>query len=217
MLGVLMLQTRFPRLVGDAGHLSSFSMPVQFRLVSGATPMRVVRQADTDLLQPFVEAGRDLVAQGATALTTSCGFMVRFQTALQNALPVPVWTSSLLKLPELLRPGVLTVDADSLGPAELMQAGARVDTPVEGLEPGCHLQRTLLEDLSTMDVERARRDVVEASFRLVRRNPEIDAIVLECTNMPPYANDVGLATGRPVHHLLSLVHERWVRHTAMAS
>ena len=211
MLGVLMLQTRFPRPPGDVGHPASFAMPVRHTVVHAATPARVVRPGEGDpaLLQPFVEAGRELVAAGARALTTSCGFLVAFQAPLQAALPVPVWSSSLLKLRELRRPGVLTVDAAALGPAHLRAAGAPEDTPVEGLAPGCHLQRTLLEDAPELDAAQARDDVVQAALRLAARHPDLDAIVLECTNMPPYAEAVQRATGRPVHHLMTLVHERW--------
>jgi hypothetical protein len=217
MLGVLMLQTRFPRLMGDVGHPLSFRMPAVRRVVTGATPDRVVRAGDPALLRPFVEAGRELIDLGARALTTSCGFLVRFQQELQAALPVPVWTSSLLKLAELTRPGVVTVDASRLGVFELARAGAQPDTPVEGLDSGCHLQRTLLEDCPTLDEQRARQDVVDAALRLVQRHPELDSIVLECTNMPPYADDVARATGRPVHHLMSLVHERWALLPAQVS
>ena len=211
MLGILMLQTQFPRPPGDVGHPASFAMPVRWQVVAGATPSRVVRDADASLLEPFVQAGRELVSQGAQALTTSCGFLVRFQCELQAALPVPVWTSSLLKLAELARPGVLTVDAASLGPAELISAGADPSTPVEGLQPGCSLQRTLLEDRPTLDMDLARAEVVQAALRLVQRHPGLDSIVLECTNLPPYAQAVQQATGLPVHHLMTLVHERWVQ------
>jgi hypothetical protein len=211
MLGVLMLQTQFPRPPGDVGHPASFAMPVRWRVVHGATPARVVHQADASLLQPFIEAGRQLAAQGALALTTSCGFLVRFQRELQAALPVPVWTSSLLKLPELARPGVLTVQASSLGAAELISAGADPATPVEGLAPGCSLQRTLLEDLPALDMDAARREVEEAALRLVQLYPALDSIVLECTNLPPYADAVRDATGLPVYHLMTLVHERWAQ------
>jgi hypothetical protein len=208
-LGVLMLDTRVPRLPGDVGHAGSFEMPVRHAVVRGASPRRVVQQADATLLQPFVESGRALVAEGATAITTSCGFLVLFQAALQAALPVPVWTSALLKLPELRRPGVITVDAASLGPAHLRAAGAAPDTPVQGLAPGGSLQRTLLEDLPTLDTEAAEAEVVAAALALVQQHPGIDSILLECTNLPPYAAAVQRATGRPVHHLMTLVHERW--------
>jgi hypothetical protein len=184
-------------------------MPVRFAVVAGATPRRVVQQADAALLQPFIGAALALVAEGAAAITTSCGFLVRFQAELQAALPVPVWTSALLALPHLGRPGVITVDAASLDARVLAAAGARPDTPVEGLAPGCSLQRTLLEDLPELDAAAAEADVTAAALRLVRREPQLTELVFECTNLPPYAAAVQRATGRPVHHLLTLVHEHW--------
>lgn len=201
-LGILMLQTRFPRPPGDVGHPASWRMPVRYRTVAGASPQRVVREADASLLAPFVDAARALQAEGAAAITTSCGFLIRFQAELQAALDVPVWTSSLLALPALPRPGVITVDAQSL-------ASLVGDTPVEGLAPGCSLQRTLLDDLPTLDTAQAEADTVAAAQRLVQRHPGIESLVLECTNLPPYAAAVQRATGRPVHHLMSFVHERW--------
>ena len=208
-LGILMLETRFPRPPGDVGHPASWRMPVRHAVVRGASPQRIVMQDDRALLEPFIEAARGLVAEGAAALTTSCGFLVRWQSALQAALPVPVWTSSLLALPALVRPGVITVSAQSLGAAELAATGAPADTPVEGLAPGCTLQRALLEDQPTLDTAAAEADTVAAALRLVQRRPAIETLVLECTNLPPYAAAVQRATGRPVHHLMTLVHERW--------
>lgn len=210
-VGLLRLQTRFPRLPGDAGLAESFPMPVRVEVVAGATPRAVVLQSGGGLLAPFVAAARRLVAHGAAAITTSCGFLVRFQAELQAAVGVPVWTSALLKLPELGRPGVLTVDATALGPELLRAAGARADVPVEGLDPGGSLQRTLLEDRPTLDAAAAEAEVVAAARRLVARDPAVDSIVLECTNLPPYAAAIGRATGRPVHHLVTLVAERWER------
>ncbi|HET7526252.1 MAG TPA: aspartate/glutamate racemase family protein [Burkholderiaceae bacterium] len=208
-LGVLMLETRFPRVPGDVGNAASFAMPVRHRIVEGASPQRVVRDGDPALLQPFIDAARALVDEGAAALTTSCGFLVEFQPAMQAALPVPVWTSSLLKLPELAAPGVITVDALSLGARHLRAAGADATVPVVGLAADCHLQRALLDDEPTIDAGRAEADVVDAARRLVERFPAVREIVLECTNMPPYAKAVARATRRPVHHIISLLHERW--------
>ena len=208
-LGVLMLDTRFPRLPGDVGHPGSFTMPVRHRVVPGASARRAVREGDPTLLAPFIDGGRALVSEGARALTTSCGFLVLMQQPLQQALAVPVWTSSLLALPGLERPGVLTVDADALGPAHLQAAGADPATPVEGLPAGGHLQRVLLEDLTELDPVRAQAEVLQAARRLLARHPEVRTLLLECTNLAPYAAALAAATGRPVHHLMSLVHERW--------
>lgn len=204
MLGVLMLQTRFPRPPGDVGNPASWPMPVRYLVVEGASPQRVVRERDPALLAPFVAAGLALVQQGARAITTSCGFLFAFQHELERALPVPVWTSSLLALPELPKPGVLTVDAESLGASGLAGGAAIV-----GLAEGCHLQRVLLEDRPELDQAKAQTDAVTAALTLARQNPGLSHVVLECTNLPPYAAAISAATGLPVVHLMSWVQQRW--------
>ena len=211
-LGVLMLDTRFPRVVGDIGNPATFEYPVLYRMVQVASPQRVVHKNDPRLLQPFIAAGHALVREGATAITTSCGFLVLFQQALQAALPVPVWTSSLLLLAELQArgvPGVVTVDAIALTPEILRAAGTSPDTPVEGLAPSCAFQRCLLGDEVELDVMLAEQATVDAARRLVARRPAVTDIVLECTNMPPYADVVRAATGRRVHDITTLLASRF--------
>ena len=206
-LGVLMLDTRFPRVVGDIGNPATFDFPVLYRAVRGASPQRVVRERDPALLQPFIDAGRALVDEGATAITTSCGFLVLFQRELQAALPVPVWTSSLLLLAGLRDAGVVTVDAASLTADHLRAAGALADTPVEGLAAGCAFQRSLLNDEAALDTGNARAETVSAALRLTARQPQLSTIVFECTNMPPYADAVRAATGRTVLDITTLLRQ----------
>lgn len=216
-LGVLMLDTRFPRIAGDIGNPQTFPFPVRHRVVQGASPRRVVVAADRSLLPPFIAAGRRLVKDdGVAAIATSCGFLVMFQRELQDALPVPVWTSSLLlvaaidaALPAGQRAGIVTVDAGSLTGSHLRAAGASPDAPVEGLAAGSAFRRTLLDDEASLDPLEAREATVAAAMRLVDRRPDVAAIVLECTNMPPYAAAVAAATGRPVHDITTLIAERF--------
>ena len=98
-IGILMLDTRFPRLPGDIGNATTFSYPVMYKIVEQATVDRVVKAADAGLIEPFVRAGMELIQNGARAIVTSCGFMAIFQKELAQALPVPVFTSSLLQVP----------------------------------------------------------------------------------------------------------------------
>ncbi len=204
-----MLDTRFPRVVGDIGNPATFDFPVLYRAVRGASPQRVVRERDPALLRPFIDAGRALIDAGATAITTSCGFLVLFQRELQAALPVPVWTSSLLQLADSTGAGVVTVDAVALSVDHLRAAGAAPDTPIEGLAAGCAFQRTLLNDEATLDLDDARTETVAAAMRLIARHPRLSTIVLECTNMPPYADAVRAATGRAVFDITTLLRQRF--------
>ncbi len=206
-----MLQTRFPRPPGDVGHPQTFAFDVRPRVVDGATPERVVRTGDVALLAPFIDAARGLVAEGCDAIATSCGFLARWQRELQAAVPVPVWTSSLLALQPLqssvpaARCGVITIDAAALTAELLQTVGADPSTPVEGIAPGSALHRTLLEDGLTLDAADAASQVLQAAARLRARCPEIDTLVLECTNLPPYAGALRTETGLPVHDVLTML------------
>lgn len=209
-LGLLMLDTHFPRPPGDIGHPQTFSFPVLRRVVQGASPAQVVRGNDVAALGSFVDAARALIDEGAAAIATSCGFLALWQRELQAALPVPVWTSSLLQLAgaDPQRCGVITIEAASLTPAHLLAVGADPATPVEGITPGSALHRTLLQDLPELDMADAPAQVLAAGQRLLRRHPTIDTLVLECTNLPPYAAALRSATGCTVLDVVSLLETR---------
>jgi hypothetical protein len=209
-LGLLMLDTRFPRVPGDVGHAATFSFPVRRLTVAGAAPASVVRGSDPRALAPFIAAGAELVRGGVAAIATSCGFLALWQSELQAALPVPVWTSALLALADLpqRRCGVITIEAASLTPAHFAAVGADPATPVEGIAPGSPLHRTLLEDRAELDTADAEAQVLAAAKRLQARHPQIDTLVLECTNLPPYAPALRRSTGLAVHDIVTLLNAR---------
>ena len=212
-LGILMLEARFPRIPGDMGNGTTWPFPVLYRVVGGASPEKVVLKGAAGLLPDFIEAARDLVRLGAEAITTNCGFLSLFQRELAAAVGVPVATSSLMQVPWVQatlppgkRVGIVTVSAATLTPAHLEAAGVPLDTPVTGTENGREFFRVLIKaEKDDMDVALARQDVVQAALDLVAGHPDIGAIVLECTNMPPYAADVQAATGLPVYDIYSLI------------
>lgn len=212
-LGILMLEARFPRIPGDMGNATTWPFPVLYRVVRGASPERVVLGGASGLLDAFIEAARDLVDQGAEAITTNCGFLALFQKELATAIRVPVATSSLMQVPwvqSLLPPGqrvgVLTVSKSTLTPAHLKGAGVPLDTPIEGTEGGKEFFRILIKaEAEDMDVDQARNDILEAGRTLLAKHKDIGAIVLECTNMPPYAAALRDALGLPIYDITSMI------------
>ncbi len=212
-LGVLLLETRFPRIPGDIGNATSYRVPVRFKVVPGAVVPRVVN-ADPDpaLAVDFIAAGRELEAEGVRAITTSCGFMVLFQDAIARALSVPFFASSLLLLPLIYRltgrpVGVITASARALSPKHLAAAcaGREVPVTVAGLEECPAFRAAILEDGPELDPARVEAEVVQTARGLLRQAPQVGAILLECHNLPPYAAAVQEATGRPVFHIFHLV------------
>lgn len=213
-----MLDTRFPRIPGDLGNPATFPFPVRYHRIQGASADLVVRKGARELLPAFIEGARCLERDGVGAIATSCGFLAEFQPDLAAAVRVPVITSSLMLVPlvrRMLAPGqavgILTVDACALTSRHLAGVGITPEMRVviAGLQTEREFTRVLLEDRPTLDIETARQEHLRVAARLCVEHPEVGALVLECTNMPPYRADIQRATGLPVFdivHLLTLVH-----------
>ena len=209
-----MLDARFPRIPGDVGHAGTWPFPVLYRVVQGASPDRVVRREAEGLLEPFLEAAADLVRDGADGLVTNCGFLSLFQAEIAAHVRVPVATSALMQAPlieRLLPPdkrvGILTISADTLTERHLAAAGVAPGTPIAGTEQGHEFSRVILNDEVELDVDAAKADLLDAGRRLVGAHPEVGALLLECTNMCPYAGALQAELGLPVFDMTGFV--RW--------
>jgi len=219
-IGIILLDTDIPRPAGDLANARTLGFPVHYAATTGAPVEQVVDRAASGLLDNFLATGRWLVDLGARAITTCCGFLAIFQRELASALPVPVATSSLLQIPlvlQLLQPhqqvAVLTIDRAALTTAHFdgvgVTGGRRARVRVVGLEHTEHLYSVIMKGEGALDVGRARAEVVSTCEQAVAAAPEIAAFVFECTNLPPYAQAVREATGRPVWDAVTLV--RWLQ------
>ena len=213
-LGILMLNTRFPRVPGDIGNADTFPYPVRYRVIEMATVDRIVTADGPTgpIMDAFVEAAHDLAAEGVVSLTTSCGFMAIAQQNLADRCPLPMLASSLCQIPLIQstlpagrRVGVITIDSRALTAAHFVGVGAPTDLPIEGVEGGEELARVIQNDLTTLDRQRAEKDVIDAGHRLLAKAPDVGAIVLECTNMAPYARALAVSVRRPVYDIIGLL------------
>lgn len=211
-VGILMLEARFPRIPGDMGYAGTWQFPVLYKVVRNASPDLVVRKQANGMLDAFIDAARELVANGADGITTNCGFLSLFQEELADAVRVPVATSSLMQvatvnrlLPKGRKAGILTISASTLTDEHLKKANVPANTPIGTTEGGHEFTRVILDNETELDVDAARQDNVNAARDLAERHPELGAMVLECTNMTPYAGDIREAIGLPVFTMESFV------------
>ncbi len=211
-VGILMLEAQFPRIPGDMGNTLTWPFPVHYKVVRDASPDQVVRHRAEGLFETFLTSAKELVQDGVDGITTNCGFLVLFQDELAKALGVPVATSSLMQLPmvERLLPagkraGILTISTATLSAEHLVKSGCAEDTPVGGTPEDGEFTSVILNNQLELDVEKARAENIEAALALKNAHPQLGAIVLECTNMVPYAADIRRATGLPVFSIYSFI------------
>ena len=211
-VGILMLETRFPRIPGDMGNAETWPFPVLYKVVPGASPRRVVCERAEGLLDEFLAAAEELVRLGADGITTTCGFLSLYQQEIAAHVGVPVATSSLMQIPFIervlppgKRVGVLTVSAANLTEEHLRAAGADPATPIVGTDGGSEFTRVMINDEERLDVAAAERDILAAGDRLVASHDGIGAVLLECTNMVPYARALSQRLRLPVFSIYTFV------------
>jgi hypothetical protein len=213
-IGILILDAAYPCIPGNVGNASTFDFPVRYKVVKNASIDRLLNQRDPSLLEPFIEAARELQAEGVKAVTGACGFMALFQRQVADVLDIPVFLSSLLQvrfiypmLPRGRKIGIISADSSALTPEHFSGVGITPDIPLVlgGMENQREFRESVLLEKGTLDSDRIQCEVVEIAEQMVEKHPDIGAIVLECSDLPPYAAAVQAAVNRPVFDFITMI------------
>lgn len=222
-IGILCLETYYGRPPGHIRNASTFRFPVMYRIVRGATARRVVKEAAPELLNPFIEAARELEREGVMAITGSCGFLALFQDELADSVDIPVFASSLIQIPMVYRMlrrsqkvGILTASKSTLTEAHLKAVGAElVPICVGGMDDQKEFCEVVIEGRRhELDVTRMAEEVLAVVDGLAKAHPEMGALVIECTDLPPFAHLIQEKIHLPVFDIVTLtnmVYETLVR------
>jgi Asp/Glu/hydantoin racemase len=213
-VGILILDAAYPCVPGNVGNATTYDFPVRYKEIKGSSIDRLLNERDPALLEPFIQGAMELEAEGVGAITGACGFMVLFQPQVASAVNVPVFLSSLMQIPFISRTlrrgqkiGVISANAAVLTDEHFKNAGISRDTPmvVYGMEDQYEFRTSILEEKGTLDSARIEDEILGVTARMIRENPEIAAIVLECSDLPPYARSIHEVTGLPVFDFITMI------------
>ncbi len=218
-VGILMQNDAIVRLPGDVGNATTFEFPVRYALVSGVGGNDLKDPENLERLAPsYIDAARRLEREGVRMLAAGCGFSSILQPLLAASVNIPVFTSSLMQVPQVAQSlgnravGILTANAQVLDDRYFEPLGWRsssFNVRIWGIEE----EQDLMDVLSRGGLplpellQRGNNAMRRVACHMVRRYPEIGAIVMECTNLPPFSAEVSAATGLPVFDIVTLV--RW--------
>ncbi|RUV85188.1 hypothetical protein EOA75_27605 [Mesorhizobium sp. M1A.F.Ca.IN.022.07.1.1] len=214
-LGILLLDgVDCPFIPGSVGNASTWSVPVRYKLVPGMNEHQLFGPTPAEVTPAVVQAAIELAREGAQMITANCGFTIHYQEAVRASVDVPVLLSSLLLAPflERLLPrtktlGIVTGGKDYFTP-ELLSASGLLEAPdrfVVANITEAPAWTALWRYPGTLDVAGVESEVVRTAMDLVSTRPDVGAILLECSDLPPYAAAVQRATRLPVFDFTSMV------------
>ena len=214
-IGIIMLETIFPRIIGDVGNAKTFNFPVLYEVVEKFPSSKVVLNLTFEDIEPFIKAAKNLEKKDVSAITTSCGFLVLFQKILAQEINIPIFTSTLLLIPfikNILRDDkkilILTANSETLTAQHFNAAGLnKFDSALEivGTQNTKTFTNFTVENWQCVNIDELRKDL----FSALEKNPslqkgEVGAILMECTNMPPFSEEIRQRWKIPIFDFVSL-------------
>lgn len=220
-IGILLLEVGYPIIPGNVANASTFRFPVRYRVVRDATIPGILN-ADPSLLDGIIAGARELEQDGVRAIVGSCGYFGVFQREVAQAVDIPVFMSSLLQVPLIaksLKPtqkvGIICAVSEALRPGLLESCGIDSSVPyvVAGLEDAPEFSRGILHESGALRDDTVRAEAVGTCRALVEAHPEIGALLLECSDIPPYSKAVHDAVGLPVWDFNTMIN--WIYHAVV--
>lgn len=216
-VGIIMQNDSIVRLPGDVGNATTFKFPVRYALVPGVGGNDLKDPANLERIAPaYIDAARQLEQEGIKMLAAGCGFSGILQPILNAQVNIPVFTSSLMQVPLISQSigggaiGILTADSRILDDRYFKPLGwdcSSLKVRVWGIEEEKDFLDVLFEggQSSIELLQRGNSSMRRIALEMINRYPEIRAIVMECTNLPPFSAEVSAATGLPVFDIVTLI------------
>lgn len=200
-------------LTGNSTNPLTYPFPVLFKKVAGAHYQSVLVSPDARLVAPMLEAAELMINQGVKAIITSCGFNAIFQKELADGLTVPVYTSALLQIP-LIRASlgkkkllVITASKKDLKPEHFHAVGVMDMHGIEiyGMEEMPEWSKISRFPDKPLSLGKVENEVISVAAHAKQEHPDLGAILLECTDLPPFADALRKNLDLQVYDLLTMV------------
>jgi Asp/Glu/hydantoin racemase len=212
-IGIIVIDVWYPMLPGNVANASTYSFPVAYSVLRGATVEQILT-GDPILKDLIIEAGKELIqTQGVRAIVGACGSFANYQSEVAAALDVPVFMSVMLQAPMILRAlkpqqklGIIAA-SESAVTAKVFQECGITDSSrlvIVGAKKLSEFQK-ILQCQGGFDTSALEQGIVALATDMVAADPDVSALLLQCSDLPPYAAAIQNATGLPVFDMNGLV------------
>ena len=215
ILGILRLDYDYPPAPGDIDHPDTYNYDVIYRVVPGLTfQMCQDGNITKDVEFNIIEAVKFLDSKNVSGITGDCGFMINIQELVTNNTSKPVFLTSLIQLPTIINTfsknemvAIFTANSETLEPIKkhLKNICGIAEHDSRMLIVGCQdvdgFEAVALGE--KVDVNKVTPGMVELAKEVVSENEKIKCILLECTELPPYADSLRAELGLPVYDAIT--------------
>ena len=222
VIGIALLDQEYsePLLPGDVGNASTYDFPVRLKIIEGLydnpfPPIRDEKGNYTPDVQKTVNAVKELEADGVRAIVMACGYFSILQDILTEEVEIPVFSSALMLVPLISKMigkkkkvGIIVASKSSITEEFLSPAGIddSINYTIEGLDSSQEFNDCIMRGTRTdLDVDLLRKDVIDITKNFVDKNPDIGAILLECTTLPTFSADIQEVTNLPVFDYITFI------------
>ncbi len=217
-VGILQLPANIPMLPGDMGNPTTFDFPVLYELIEEIDPFWVLADKPHPVvMKKLIAACKRLTMKGVTTIIGNCGFFANYQPEVSASLDpgVQFFNGSLMQLPMLLisvgsnkKVGVLTASKKLLMPSPALKNSGVSDEDMKrivvyGNEDGKEMGKVTGET-GSFNPKKLEKELVNLAKKMVKEHPDVGAIVLECTEFPPYAHAIQNAVRRNVWDFVTM-------------
>lgn len=211
-IGILVMKSWVPKLPGHISCASNYDFPVYYYVVDDSN-VNIIHSGDKVIIPKIMEGIEYLKNIGCKAVMSSCGYFAHFQKEISEKSDIPVFLSSICLIPFLLRLHkdkllVLCYNKEKLtdnlfdacGVTEKMRERIVIADVINENELG-----NIIKNQGHYNILKAKNEIVNISNQMCRKNDNISAILIECTDLPPHAYAIQEETNLPVYDPVSMV------------
>lgn len=209
-IGIIAIHLIYPKMPGNVANATTYPFPVLYREVT--FEIEQLFEGDPSIKEDIIHAAKELEASGVRAIIGACGYFAHFQNEVKEAVDVPVFLSSLCQLPliktaisEKKKIAVLAASGDNISDELLSNVGTDTGRLVIENIGGLESFSAIRYGRTELDNGRLTDDLCKVAVDLIRREPDIGAILLECSDLPPYAKAIQSVTGLPVFDFNTMI------------
>lgn len=216
-IGIITIDFNYVKLPGNVANATTFTFPVVYEDI--IIEIEDLFHGKEKILDQVIDAAKKLERKGVRAIFGACGYFNHFQEQVRDAVSVPVYLSSVLQIPIIkmgLKPdqkiAVLVADGEGANADFFAKANADIADCIVAEIGSLDSFAPIRYNKPYLDNEQLKNDLLAVVRQLREEHDNIGAILLECSDLPPYAAAIHRDTGLPVFDFTTLIN--WV-HSAV--